>query len=109
MPAECAACGVTQPLIGSDEQGRPVCGPCAGAPGLDFTCRECDRGGEIHGNRRCFSCVLAERARILLAGPGGDVPERDWAVYVGQRAADDREGIDSPEHTKQPAKHTNRH
>jgi hypothetical protein len=35
--------------------------------------------------------------------------KRDWAVYVGQRAADDREGIDSPEHTKQPAKHTNRH
>jgi hypothetical protein len=34
--------------------------------------------------------------------------KRDWVVYVGQRAADDREGIDSPEHTKQPAKHTNR-
>jgi len=29
-------------------------------------------------------------------------------VYVGQRAANDREGIDSPEHTKQPAKHANR-
>jgi len=62
------------PLIGSDEQGRPVCGPCAGAPGLDYTCRECGRGGEIHSSRCCFRCVLAERARILLAGPGGDVP-----------------------------------
>ena len=34
--------------------------------------------------------------------------KRDWAAYVGQRAADDRERIDSPEHAKQPAKHTNR-
>ena len=61
-------------MIGSDERGRPVCGPCAGVPGLDYTCRECGRGGEIHSGRRCFGCVLAERARILLAGPGGEVP-----------------------------------
>lgn len=61
-------------LIGSDEEGRPVCGPCAGAPGLDYTCRECGRGGEIHSSKRCFSCVLAERARNLLAGPSGEVP-----------------------------------
>jgi hypothetical protein len=72
-PAECAGCGVVRPLIGSSEQGRPVCGPCAGAPRLDYTCRECGRGGEIHSSRRCFRCVLAERARILLAGLGGDV------------------------------------
>lgn len=72
-PAECAGCGVVRPLIGSSEEGRPLCGPCAGAAGLDYTCRECGRGGEIHSSRRCFRCVLAERARILLAGPGGDV------------------------------------
>jgi hypothetical protein len=29
--------------------------------------------GEIHSGGRCFGCVLAERARILLAGPGGEV------------------------------------
>ncbi len=67
---------MVRPLIGSDEQGRPVCGPCAGAPGLDYTCRECGRGGQIHSSRRCFSCVLAERARILLTGPGGEVSEQ---------------------------------
>jgi hypothetical protein len=44
------------------------------APGLDYTCRECGRGGQIHSDRRCFGCVLGERARILLTGPGGDVP-----------------------------------
>jgi hypothetical protein len=64
---------VVRPLIGSDEQKRPVCGPCAGASGLDYSCRECGRGGQIHSGRRCFGCVLGERARILLAGPGGDV------------------------------------
>jgi hypothetical protein len=73
-PAECAGCGVVRPLIGSDEQKRPVCGPCSGTPGLDYTCRECGRGGQIHGDRRCFGSVLGERARILLTGPGGDVP-----------------------------------
>jgi hypothetical protein len=72
-PAECAGCGAVRPLIGSDEQERPVCGPCAGAPGLDYTCRECGRGGEIHSSHRCFSCVLAERAQTLLAGPGGEI------------------------------------
>ena len=72
-PAECAGCGVVRPLIGSSEEGRPVCGPCAGAPGLDYTCRECGRGGEIHSGRRCFRCVLAERTQTLLAGPGRDV------------------------------------
>jgi hypothetical protein len=72
-PAECAGCGAVRPLVGSDEPGRPVCGPCAGTPGLDYTCRECGRGGEIHSGGRCFSCVLAERAHALLAGPGEEI------------------------------------
>ena len=63
-----------RPLVGADEQGSPVCGPCAGAPGLDYTCRECGRAGQIHSDRRCFGCVLADRARNLLAGPGEHVP-----------------------------------
>ena len=79
-PAECAGCGMVRPLIGSGAQGRPVCGPCAGAPGLDYTCRECARGGEIHSDRRCFGCVVAERARILLAGPGGEVPAQMYPL-----------------------------
>jgi len=72
-PAECAGCGAVRPLIGSDDQGRPLCGPCAGSPGLDYTCRECGRGGEIHSGGRCFGCVLAERAHVLLTGPSGEV------------------------------------
>jgi hypothetical protein len=81
-PAECAGCGAVRPLIGSDDQGRPVCGPCAGAPGLDYTCRECGRGGEIHSGGRCFGCVLAERAHALLAGPGGEVSAELHPLFV---------------------------
>jgi len=75
-PAPCACCQATRPLIGKDEDGRQVCGPCADAPGLDYSCRECGRGGEIHSERRCFRCVLAERAQGLLAGPDGEVSEQ---------------------------------
>jgi hypothetical protein len=39
--------------------------PCAGAPGLDYSCRECGRGGEIHSDRRRFRCVIGERVRVL--------------------------------------------
>jgi hypothetical protein len=62
-----------RPLIGSDERGELICGPCAGASGLDYTCRECGRSGEIHSDRRCYRCVLAGRARALLSDRAGDV------------------------------------
>ena len=62
-----------RPLIGRDGGGKQVCGPCAGAPGLDYSCRECGRGGEIHSDRRCFRCVLGERVRVLLADPKDEV------------------------------------
>jgi len=81
-PGECAGCRTVRPLIGSDDRGRPVCGPCAGAPGLDYTCRECGRGGEIHSGGRCFGCVLAERAHALLAGPGGEVSAELHPLFV---------------------------
>jgi hypothetical protein len=71
-PAACARCHAVRPLIGEDN-GTQVCGPCAGAPALDYSCRECGRGGKIHSGRRCFRCVLAERAQALLAGPEGEV------------------------------------
>lgn len=69
-PAPCARCRIVRPLIGSDEHGELICGPCAGAPGFDYTCRECGRGGEIHSDRRCYRCVLAGRARVLLSDSG---------------------------------------
>jgi len=57
--AVCSVCRETRPCQ-RISSGSPIC-------------RSCGRGGEIHSSRRCFGCVLAERARILLAGPGGEV------------------------------------
>jgi hypothetical protein len=34
---------------------------------------------------------------------------RDWVAYVGQRASDDREDIDSRNLVNKPSKHANRH
>jgi hypothetical protein len=69
-------------IVGSDDQARPVCGPCAGAPRLDYICRECGRGGEIHSGGLCFGCVLAERAHALLAGPDGEVSAELHPLFV---------------------------
>jgi hypothetical protein len=68
-PAECARCGTSAPLIGRDGDGAGVCGPCAGVD-ADYTCRQCGRSGNPYGRGRCAHCVLAERVRDLLAGPG---------------------------------------
>ncbi len=68
-PAECARCGTSAPLIGRDSDSAGVCGPCAGVD-ADYTCRQCGRPGNPYGRGRCAHCVLAERVRDLLAGPG---------------------------------------
>ncbi len=68
-PAGCARCNISQPLIGRDGDGAGVCGPCAGVD-IDYTCRQCGRSGNPYGRGRCARCVLAERVRDLLAGPG---------------------------------------
>ena len=73
-PAECAGCGVIRPLIGSDKQGRPLCGPCAGAPGLDYTCRECGRGGEIHSGRAVSAASWANAPGSCSPAPAGTFP-----------------------------------
>jgi hypothetical protein len=72
-PAPCARCQAVRPLIGSGDHGGQMCGPCAGAPGMDYACRECGHSGELHSDHRCFRCVLGERTRILLTGPDGEV------------------------------------
>ncbi|HEX9542545.1 MAG TPA: hypothetical protein VGA04_30845 [Streptosporangiaceae bacterium] len=71
-----------RPLIGSDEHGELICGPCAGTPGLDYTCRECGRGGEIHSERRCYRCVLAGRARHLAGDVSVPLPPRSDPVRL---------------------------
>jgi ribosomal protein L40E len=71
-PAECASCHQDHPLIGRDESGAGICGPCAGHD-IDFTCRQCGRSGYPYGRGRCAYCVLADRVAELLADPDGAI------------------------------------
>lgn len=72
-------------------------------------------GVDAHAGRNTARLALAADlpASVLadLTGISISTAERwsqwakpDWAAYVGQRATDNREGIDTPK----PAKHTNR-
>lgn len=71
-PAECARCRQPHPLIGRDESGAGICGPCAGHD-ADFACRQCGRPGYPYGRGQCAYCVLAGKIAGLLAGPDGAV------------------------------------
>lgn len=68
-PAQCARCRTLQPLIGRGPDGAGICGPCAGYE-TDYACRQCGRPGNPYGRGRCAHCVLADRVRALLTGPG---------------------------------------
>ena len=71
-PAGCARCRTCQPLIARDDAGAGICGPCAGHDAV-YTCRQCGRPGNPYARGRCAYCVLADRARDLLTGPGGSI------------------------------------
>ncbi|MGV9387063.1 hypothetical protein ACWDRB_65570 [Nonomuraea sp. NPDC003707] len=71
-PAECGHCHQSHPLIGRDENGAGLCGPCAGRD-IDFICRQCGRSGYPYGHGRCAYCVLADKVTELLTGPDGTV------------------------------------
>ena len=71
-PARCPACAVTQPLIGLDDAGTRICGPCAGVA-VDYVCPGCGQAGHIASEGRCYACLAANRAHELLAGTDGNV------------------------------------
>lgn len=71
-PARCPACEVTQPLIGLDDNGGRICGPCAGLE-VDYDCPGCGRAGLMVSEGRCYGCLAAKRARELLASADGIV------------------------------------
>lgn len=73
-PATCGSCHETRVLIGLDEAGDRICGPCAGAT-IDYRCRACGQPGS-HANGRCSRCVTAELLDEALAGPDGSIPDQ---------------------------------
>lgn len=78
-PAECARCGTSQPLIARNDTAAGICGPCTGLD-VDYTCRECGRGGNPYGNGRCAFCVLADRMNTVLAGAEHHFPQLQLLV-----------------------------
>ncbi|WP_210435183.1 hypothetical protein [Saccharopolyspora sp. ASAGF58] len=75
-PAPCGHCGTTRVLVGRDDRGTDICGPCAGHPSLDFTCRRCGHPGDIYADGCCTRCVVAERLAELFDRGDGTVAPR---------------------------------
>lgn len=73
-PGPCAACGNTAVLVGRSSERLDICGPCAGADGLEYRCRRCDSAGEPHSVGRCIRCVVEDRVRGLLGDEAGNIP-----------------------------------
>jgi hypothetical protein len=92
--------------------GQPGQSPARRAVDVIFGARLHRYGIDAHAGRNTGRLALAAElpASVLadLTGIGISTAERwshwakrDWAAYVGQRAADDCKGIDSPEPARQ--------
>jgi hypothetical protein len=88
-PSRCYRCQQERTLIGRDETGHDICGPCGGARD-DLACSRCgsaERG--LFVGSECDRCVLARLLDDLLGGAVGAVgpqlaPLRDALVAADQ-------------------------
>jgi hypothetical protein len=71
-PGCCAGCQAQRPLIGVDQHGARICGPCAGDT-REWTCRGCGRFAALFADGQCAQCVARQRLHQLLAGPDGQL------------------------------------
>jgi hypothetical protein len=69
-PGRCAGCQAQRPLIGVDQHGARICGPCAG-DAREWTCRQCGRFAALFADGQCAHCVAHQRLHQLLSGPDG--------------------------------------
>jgi hypothetical protein len=72
-PATCASCKETRPLVGVDDAGREVCGPCSGDE-RNWICKGCGQVDLLIGGTHCLACAVKARVHQLLAGPDGQIP-----------------------------------
>ena len=86
-PSECGRCRVSQPLIGLDTDGTPLCGPCAGLD-VDYTCPRCGHSGNPYKTGLCAHCVLNDRLHDLLAGPDDTISPQLQPVHQALTAAE---------------------
>lgn len=64
QPDRCDGCGSTAPLIGRDETGAALCGPCSGRPA--HLCQRCGRAGRRYADGACARCILTDRLAELI-------------------------------------------
>lgn len=72
-PATCASCQEIRPLVGVDDAGREVCGPCCGDD-RNWICAGCGQVDLLIGGTHCLACTVKARVHQLLAGPDGQIP-----------------------------------
>lgn len=82
-PDVCASCDGTRPLVGADDAGRGICGPCSG-DGRNWVCEDCGRVDLLIAGRQCLACTVKSRVRQVLTGPDGQIPTplRDVATLL---------------------------
>lgn len=74
-PDDCGSCMQRKVLIGSNDRGERVCGPCAGST-RDYICGTCGAAGEQHFENTCVRCSVIRAAGDLLASATGVIPGR---------------------------------
>ena len=72
-PAAMRALRGIRPLVGVDDTGREVCGPCSGDD-RNWICDWCGRVDLLIGNTHCLACTVGARVNQLLTGPDGQIP-----------------------------------
>lgn len=74
-PRPCNECGQSRALVGVDDGGAGLCGPCSGDE-LNWTCEDCGRVELLIGGTRCLACTVKARVTELLSGPDGQIDDQ---------------------------------
>jgi hypothetical protein len=76
-PATCAGCQEIRPLVGVNESGLELCGPCSGDD-RNWVCDTCGPVDLLFAGSECIACSVKTRVRELLTAPGGQIaPQLD--------------------------------
>jgi integrase len=78
--APCASCGQLRRLVAPPGPGADTCASCAGQP-VTCACTDCGLEDKLYERGRCERCSLRRRTKMLLAGPGGDIPAALLPVF----------------------------
>lgn len=82
----CRRCDQARPLIGRDDAGTGICGPCAGYPPPP-ACSTCPTG-ETYAHGQCARCTLLRRLGERLAGPDGQLAAQFAPLFDSLTASD---------------------